>query len=91
MFLLPAAWELHKSKNHQKVITRHVWEDHKEKVRQNRLFVSGKNLLLKKWLRRRKKCWKPVNPETAKSLFNTFYNKKVEFTYFFVEYFFKIY
>ncbi len=45
-----------KLKNWQKVITRHVWEDHKEKVRQNRLSVSGKNLLLKKWLRRRKKC-----------------------------------
>ncbi|QZY23193.1 transposase [Bacillus amyloliquefaciens] len=37
-----------RSKNHQKVITRHVWEDDKEKVRQNRLSVSGKNLCKKK-------------------------------------------
>nr|WGD84077.1 IS1182 family transposase [Bacillus subtilis] len=37
-----------KSKNRQKVITRHVWEDHKEKVRQNRLSVSGKNLYKKR-------------------------------------------
>ncbi|MEI3607945.1 IS1182 family transposase [Pseudogracilibacillus sp. SE30717A] len=33
-----------RSKNHQKVITRHVWEEHKEKVRQNRLSSSGKML-----------------------------------------------
>ncbi|WP_380715731.1 IS1182 family transposase, partial [Kitasatospora sp. NPDC057595] len=37
-----------KSKNRQKVITRHVWEEHKEKVRQNRLSVSGKNLYKKR-------------------------------------------
>ncbi|KXZ13138.1 hypothetical protein AXI58_05530 [Bacillus nakamurai] len=37
-----------KSKNRQKVITRHVWEDHKEKVRQNRLSVSGKKLYKKR-------------------------------------------
>nr|MDH3084281.1 transposase [Bacillus subtilis] len=37
-----------KSKNRQKVITRHVLEDHKEKVRQNRLSVSGKNLYKKR-------------------------------------------
>jgi transposase len=33
-----------RSKNHQKVITRHVWEDSKEWVRQNRLSKSGKYL-----------------------------------------------
>ncbi len=33
-----------RSKNHQKVITRHVWEEHKEQVRSNRLSVSGKKL-----------------------------------------------
>ncbi|WP_157788994.1 transposase, partial [Rhodococcus rhodochrous] len=33
-----------RSKNHQKVITRHVWEESKEWVRQNRLSKSGKYL-----------------------------------------------
>lgn len=33
-----------RSKNHQKVITRHVWEDYKDKVRENRLSSSGKML-----------------------------------------------
>jgi hypothetical protein len=33
-----------RSKNHQKVVTRHVWEDTKEWVRQNRLSKSGKML-----------------------------------------------
>lgn len=33
-----------RSKNHQKVVTRHVWEEHKEKVRLNRLSNSGKML-----------------------------------------------
>ncbi|MUK87732.1 IS5/IS1182 family transposase, partial [Ornithinibacillus sp. L9] len=33
-----------RSKNHQKVITRHVWEEFKEKVRLNRLSQSGKML-----------------------------------------------
>ncbi len=33
-----------RSKNHQKVLTRHVWEEHKEKVRENRLSSSGKML-----------------------------------------------
>ncbi|WP_163537401.1 IS1182 family transposase [Gracilibacillus sp. YIM 98692] len=33
-----------RSRNHQKVVTRHVWEEHKEKVRQNRLSPSGKML-----------------------------------------------
>lgn len=33
-----------RSKNHQKVIARHVWEEHKEQVRSNRLSVSGKKL-----------------------------------------------
>ncbi|WP_182070963.1 transposase [Bacillus haynesii] len=37
-----------RSKNRQKVITRHVWEDHKEKVRQHRLSVSGKTLYKKR-------------------------------------------
>ncbi|NVB34145.1 hypothetical protein HAU45_11580 [Bacillus licheniformis] len=37
-----------RSKNRQKVITRHVWEDHKEKVRQNRLSVSRKPLYKKR-------------------------------------------
>jgi hypothetical protein len=32
------------SKNHQKVLTRHVWEESKEWVRQNRLSKSGKYL-----------------------------------------------
>ncbi|PGS48852.1 hypothetical protein COC46_16595 [Bacillus sp. AFS041924] len=31
-----------KSKNHQKVVTLHVWEEQKEKVRLNRLSKSGK-------------------------------------------------
>ncbi|WP_373419488.1 IS1182 family transposase [Salirhabdus sp. Marseille-P4669] len=33
-----------RSKNHQKVLTRHVWEEHKEKIRENRLSRSGKML-----------------------------------------------
>ncbi|ASK63859.1 IS5/IS1182 family transposase [Virgibacillus phasianinus] len=33
-----------RSKNHQKTVTRHVWEEHKEKVRLNRLSTSGKML-----------------------------------------------
>ncbi len=33
-----------RSKTKQKVITRHVWEDHKEQVRLNRLSPSGKEL-----------------------------------------------
>jgi Transposase DDE domain len=33
-----------RSKNKVKVVTRHVWEEHKEKVRVNRLSKSGKNL-----------------------------------------------
>lgn len=33
-----------RSNNHQKVVTRHVWEEHKEHVRLNRLSVSGKKL-----------------------------------------------
>lgn len=32
------------SKNHRKTITRHVWEEHKEQVRNNRLSKSGKQL-----------------------------------------------
>ncbi len=37
-----------KSRNHQKVITRHVWEEHKEKIRENRLSISGKYLYKKR-------------------------------------------
>lgn len=37
-----------RSKNHQKVLTRHVWEDHKEQVRQNRLSIDGKHLYKKR-------------------------------------------
>ncbi|UGB29801.1 MULTISPECIES: IS1182 family transposase [Bacillaceae] len=33
-----------RSKNNQKVVTRHVWEDHKDQVRLNRLSPSGKEL-----------------------------------------------
>ncbi|KML19602.1 transposase, partial [Bacillus stratosphericus] len=36
-----------RSKNHQKVISRHVWEEHKEKIRQNRLSATGKELYKK--------------------------------------------
>jgi transposase len=39
--LLP---ECTRSKNHTKVVTRHVWEENKEKVRLNRLSKSGKAL-----------------------------------------------
>lgn len=37
-----------RSRNHQKVVTRHVWEDSKEWVRQNRLSKSGKMLYQKR-------------------------------------------
>lgn len=37
-----------RSKNHQKVVTRHVWEDAKEQIRENRLSKSGKNLYKKR-------------------------------------------
>lgn len=40
----PRLSECTKSKNTQKVITRHVWEKHKEQVRLNRLTKSGKEL-----------------------------------------------
>jgi hypothetical protein len=40
----PLLQECTKSKNTQKVVTRHVWEEHKEKVRLNRLSKSGKML-----------------------------------------------
>ena len=33
-----------RSKNHRKVVTRHIWEDSKEWVRSNRLSKSGKRL-----------------------------------------------
>ena len=36
------------SKNHRKVVTRHVWEDSKEWVRNNRLSKSGKQLYRKR-------------------------------------------
>ncbi|WP_308639202.1 IS1182 family transposase [Paenibacillus silvisoli] len=37
-----------RSKNHRKLVTRHVWEDSKEQVRQNRLTKSGKGLYRKR-------------------------------------------
>ncbi|QWC24911.1 IS1182 family transposase [Bacillus haikouensis] len=40
----PLLQECTRSKNHQKVVTRHVWEEHKEQVRINRLSKSGKML-----------------------------------------------
>ena len=40
----PLLKECTRSKNKQKVITRHVWEDFKEKVRLNRISLSGKML-----------------------------------------------
>ena len=40
----PRLAECTRSKNNQKVITRHVWEESKEWVRQNRLSKSGKYL-----------------------------------------------
>lgn len=40
----PLLQECTRSKNHQKVVTRHVWEEHKEQVRVNRLSKSGKML-----------------------------------------------
>ncbi|WP_139378389.1 IS1182 family transposase [Mesobacillus jeotgali] len=40
----PLLKECTRSKNKQKVITRHVWEEFKEKVRLNRLSLSGKML-----------------------------------------------
>jgi hypothetical protein len=40
----PLLQECTRSKNHQKVVTRHVWEEHKEQVRLNRLSKSGKML-----------------------------------------------
>jgi hypothetical protein len=40
----PLLQECTKSQNKTKVVTRHVWEEHKEKVRLNRLSKSGKIL-----------------------------------------------
>lgn len=40
----PLLFECTRSKNKTKVVTRHVWEEHKEKVRLNRLSKSGKVL-----------------------------------------------
>ncbi|WP_411809547.1 transposase [Bacillus haynesii] len=37
-----------RSKNHQKVVSRHIWEDHTGKVRENRLSASGKILYKKR-------------------------------------------
>lgn len=37
-----------RSQNKQKVITRHIWEKHKEKIRENRLSNSGKMLYKKR-------------------------------------------
>ncbi|WP_026908870.1 IS1182 family transposase [Paucisalibacillus globulus] len=44
----PLLSECTKSQNHQKVITRHVWEDYKEQIRDNRLSKSGKMLYKKR-------------------------------------------
>jgi transposase len=44
----PLLSECTKSQNHQKVITRHVWEDFKEQIRDNRLSKSGKMLYKKR-------------------------------------------
>ena len=44
----PRLNECTQSKNHKKVITRHVWEDSREQVRQNRLSISGKMLYKKR-------------------------------------------
>jgi transposase len=40
----PLLSECTRSKNKTKVVTRHVWEEHKEKIRLNRLSKSGKML-----------------------------------------------
>ncbi|WP_180994148.1 IS1182 family transposase [Bacillus sp. Marseille-P3661] len=40
----PLLQQCTRSKNKQKVVTRHVWEEHKEKVRLNRLSSGGKIL-----------------------------------------------
>ncbi|WP_160311784.1 transposase [Paenibacillus sp. IHB B 3415] len=40
--------ECKQSKNHRKVVTRHVWEDSKDGVRNNRLSKSGKQLYRKR-------------------------------------------
>src|SRR5690606_26310304 len=40
----PLLSECTRSKNKTKVVTRHVWEEHKEKIRLNRLSKSGKIL-----------------------------------------------
>lgn len=37
-----------RSQNHRKVVTRHIWEDSKERVRQNRLSKAGKKLYRKR-------------------------------------------
>ena len=37
-----------RSQNHRKVVTRHVWEDSKERVRLNRLSKWGKKLYRKR-------------------------------------------
>ncbi|WP_159888760.1 IS1182 family transposase [Paenibacillus puerhi] len=37
-----------RSRNHKKIITRHIWETHKEWVRNNRLSTSGKYLYRKR-------------------------------------------
>jgi len=40
----PLLTQCTRSQNHQKIITRHIWEEYKEKVRLNRLSKSGKAL-----------------------------------------------
>jgi len=44
----PLLQQCTQSKTHQKVLTRHVWEEHKEKIRENRLSRSGKMLYKKR-------------------------------------------
>jgi transposase len=44
----PLLQQCTRGKNLQKTITRHVWEEHKEKVRENRISKSGKMLYKKR-------------------------------------------
>jgi hypothetical protein len=44
----PKLFECTRSKNHKKVLTRHIWEDSREWVRENRLSPVGKELYQKR-------------------------------------------
>lgn len=46
--LCPMLEKCTRSRNHRKIVTRHVWEDSKEQVRMNRLSKSGKRLYRKR-------------------------------------------